>query len=120
MKTHALTGSSQLHAEVDIAAGAGLPDTPGYTLTAPAAIEFLSLDRPGTVRADARPEELLDRDVVRGGSIAARPGASYPETQSFLDSEALGLVFVDSVDEATLLENAARLRADFAAMVDPA
>ncbi|MEL4164061.1 ATP-grasp domain-containing protein, partial [Corynebacterium bovis] len=119
VKTHALTGSSQLHAEVDIAAGGDLPDTPGYTLTAPAAIEFLSLDRPGTVRADARPEELLDRHFVRGGSIAARPGASYPETQSLLDSEALGLVFVDSVDDATLLENAARLRADFAAMVDP-
>ncbi|WP_221622834.1 ATP-grasp domain-containing protein, partial [Corynebacterium bovis] len=120
VKTHALTGSSQLHAEVDIAAGAGLPDTPGYILTAPAAIEFRSLDRPGTVRTDARPEELLDRDFVRGGSIAARPGASYPETQSLLDSEALGLVFVDSVDDASLLENAARLRADFAAMVDPA
>ena len=47
-------------------------------------------------------------------------GASYPATQARLAPEARGRVFVDSVDDATLLENAARLRADFAAMVDPA
>lgn len=117
LKTHTLTGSSQLHAEVATAAGLEAPSAVGYQLGAHAAIEFLSLDRPATVRAGADPTEVLHLDFVLSGDVPARPGVAYPETHSLLDSEALGLVFVSGRDDEEVADNAAQLRHAFDAML---
>ena len=118
LKTHTLTGSSQLHAEVAAAAGREAPAQTGYRLGAHAAIEFLSLDKPATVRRDANPTEILDQDFVLSGEVPARPGTTYPETHSLLDSEALGLVFVSGTDDEDVMVNALRLRRSFDSMLE--
>ena len=118
LKTHTLTGSSQLHAEVATAAGLETPAPAGYQLGAHAAIEFLSLEKPATVRADANPTEILDQDFVLSGEVPARPGMTYPETHSLLDSEALGLVFVSGMDDEDVIANSLRLRRSFEAMLE--
>lgn len=118
LKTHALTGSSQLHAEVATAAGLTPPSTSGYRLGAHAAIEFLSLDHPATIRMDADPTAILNQDFVLSGDVPARPGATYPETHSLLDSEALGLVFVSGDDDQAVADNAAQLREAFHALLE--
>ncbi len=117
LKTHTLTGSSQLHAEVATAAGLEASRASGYQLGAHAAIEFLSLDRPATVKEDADPTEILRLDFVLSGEVPARPGVAYPETHSLLDSEALGLVFVSGSDDEEVSHNAARLRRAFETML---
>lgn len=117
LKTHALTGSSQLHAEVVTAAGLGSSRASGYHLGTHAAIEFLSLDRPATVKKNADPTEILRLDFVLSGEVPARPGVAYPETHSLLDSEALGLVFVSGSDDEEVLNNATQLRRTFDTML---
>lgn len=120
LKTHLLTGSSQLHAEVAMAAGMGAPTPGGYELRAHAAIEFLSLDQPATIRADADPTEVLQFDFILSGEVPARPGDEYPETHSLLDSLALGLVFVSGRDDDELVDNAEELRRAFGSMLQEA
>lgn len=118
LKTHTLTGSSQLHEEVATAAGRETSTASKYQLSTHAAIEFLSLDRPATIRKDADPTQILNLEFVLSGDIPARPGSVYPETHSLLDSEALGLVFVSGKDDQELVDNAAQLRHAFRTMVE--
>jgi len=118
LKTHRLTGTSQMHAETDTAAGRDIPRPPGYRLDAHAAIEFLSLVRPATLRADADPGRILRLGFVLSGDIQAWSGTTYPETHSLLDSEALGLVFVSGADEAEVAGNAHEVRDVFASMLE--
>lgn len=118
LKTHMLTGSSQLHSEAAVAAGRGLPAADGYRLSSHATIEFLSLDGPGTVRPDADPSAILRHGFVMAGDVPAVPGKSYPETHSLLDSEELGLVFISGSDDREVGENAARLRREFRSMLE--
>lgn len=120
LKTYALTGSSQLHAEVACAAGVDTSSQVGYRLGAHAAIEFLSLDHPATVRAEVNPAEILQLDFVLSGDVSARPGVAYPETHSLLDSEDLGLVFISGEDDAAIAENARQLRGAFGSMFEKA
>lgn len=120
LKTYALTGSSQLHAEVAIAAGVEVLPQTAYQLGAHAAIEFLSLDRPAVIRADAEPISILQMEFVLSGDVPAQPGVRYPETHSLLESEELGLVFISGEDDAMIVENARRLRSAFHAMLETA
>lgn len=117
LKTYHLTGDSQLHIEVKNAAGHP-PVSKEYQLTSHAAIEFLSLDRPGVVRVDADPSELLRQDFVLSGEVQAMPGTRYPATESLLDSEALGLLFVTGSDVRQVEENSRALRRAFSTMVE--
>jgi hypothetical protein len=117
LKTYTLTGSSQLHTEVATAAGLDIPTVSGYQLGAHAAIEFLSLSQPATIRPDVDPTEILRQPFVLSGEVPARPGVAYPETHSLLDSEELGLVFVSGRDDQDVASNAAQLREAFRSMV---
>lgn len=117
MKTFELTGTSQLHAEV--AAAAGLPAPPQRCqMSTHAAIEFFSLDGPARVRDEARPTELLMCENVLSGSIPAKPGSSYGETQSLLDSEQLGLVFITGASENEVAITGRALREAFARLLE--
>ncbi|QDZ41819.1 ATP-grasp domain-containing protein [Corynebacterium sp. sy039] len=130
LKTFALTGDSQLHAEVRAAVGEGTADTElrtgvdagpetgvaSYRLLKQATIEFLSVDRSRTIKTDANPQELLTLPGVISGEINATPGTTYPETHSLLDSEALGLVFIEQ--ERAGRSNSDVLRSAFEAMLE--
>lgn len=118
MKTFALTGTSQLHAQVDAAAGRALPSS-GYRLKSHAAIEFLSVNGTTAIREDAHPSKLLTLDYVLSGDIRAQPGMIYSETHSLLDAEALGVVFVTGTDADDVAKRGGELRRAFAEMLEP-
>ena len=118
LKTYQLSGLSQLHAEVSAATGDFSTFSDTYALRENAAIEFLSLDTSARVRSDANPQELLQHEWVISGEIQAQAGSKYPATESLLDSEALGLVFITAPTNAELAEHSITLRKQFASMME--
>lgn len=118
LKTHVLTGTSQLHEEVATVVAPHNFVESGYHLDRYAAIEFLSLSCPSVIREDANPEQLLHYDYVISGEVSVRPGLAYPETHSLLDSESLGIIFISGKGDQEIFDNSAHLRQAFSAMVE--
>lgn len=115
MKTFALTGDSQLHAEVRFAKNRKLPRH--YRLSMSAAIEFLSLPYPCTIKKMADPQQSISLLGVISREISAKLGVTYPETNSLLDSEQLGLIFIETAEDDTK-RNASVLRSAFKSMLE--
>lgn len=105
-QTFLLTGNSQIHRECEYIAEflgmrAPVAHRPsGYTLSRHGALVLFSTDRRARYLGGAD-EELAELPGVLEVRMAARPGETYPATQSMMDSMALGLAFVaaGSADE---------------------
>lgn len=117
LKTYRLSGFSQLHAEVSAANG-DIIHNKNYVLRENAAIEFLSLETAARIRSDVNPQELLQHEWVLSGEIQAQAGSQYPATESLLDSEALGLIFIATPTNSELAERSNSLRDQFKAMIE--
>lgn len=120
MRTHHLTGTSQVHAQARVCAGLPPrePHDTGYRLRLAGAIEFMSIDRERTTTSQPGVDRVADAPEVVEARLAVRPTTTYPATRNLMDSLDLGLVFIAGDTQEQLRAVGAGTRARFDAVFE--